>query len=148
MGIFGNKKDSKKVSKSAPNHITTLIGDGCEFEGNMTSASATRIDGKLNGRIIGESTIVVGENGIIIGEIRATETVIYGRVEGAIQSSSLEIKRSGIVLGDVFIDSLIVEDGGIYNGRCTMNEVTEKIRIETTEGTKKELSPETFGASG
>lgn len=133
------------MSKSNPNHITTLIGDGCEFEGSMSSSSATRIDGKLNGKIIGESTIVVGENGVVLGEIRATETVIYGRVEGAIESGSLEIKRSGIVLGDVFIDSLIVEDGGIYNGRCTMNEVTEKISIETTQGTKKEFSSDTFG---
>ncbi|MGB2692080.1 MAG: polymer-forming cytoskeletal protein [Thermodesulfobacteriota bacterium] len=136
------------MSKSNPNHITTLIGDGCEFEGNMSSSSATRIDGKLNGRITGENTIVVGENGVVLGEIRATETVIYGRVEGVIESSSLEIKRSGIVIGDVFIESLIVEDGGIYNGRCTMNEVTEKISIETTQGTKKELSSDTFGIKG
>jgi len=136
------------VSKSSPNHITTLIGDGCEFEGNMSSSSATRIDGKLDGRIIGESTIVVGENGVVLGEIRATETVIYGRVEGSIESNRLEIKRSGIVLGDVFIESLIVEDGGIYNGRCTMNEVTEKISIETTQGTKKELSSDTFEIKG
>jgi len=148
LGIFGKKKDSAKVSKSSPNHITTLIGDGCEFEGNMSSSSATRIDGKLDGRIIGENTIVVGENGVVLGEIRATETVIYGRVEGSIESNRLEIKRSGIVLGDVFIESLIVEDGGIYNGRCTMNEVTEKISIETTQGTKKELSSDTFGIKG
>jgi len=84
----------------------------------------------------------------VLGEIRATETVIYGRVEGSIESNRLEIKRSGIVLGDVFIESLIVEDGGIYNGRCTMNEVTEKISIETTQGTKKELSSDTFGIKG
>lgn len=113
----------------------------------MSSCSATRIDGKLNGRIIGESTVIVGENGVIAGEIRATETVVYGRVEGTIESSSLEIKRSGLVLGDVFIDSLIVEDGGVYNGRCTMNEVTEEISIETTQGSKKELSSVNFGAN-
>lgn len=132
------------MSKSNPNHITTLIGDGCEFEGNMSTSTSTRIDGKLNGRISGENSIVVGENGLVLGEIKATETVVYGRVEGVIESVSLEIKRSGIVLGDVFIESLIVEDGGIYNGRCTMNEITENISIETTKGTKKELSSNTL----
>jgi len=148
LGIFGKKKDSKELPKSNPNHITTLIGDGCEFEGNMSSSSATRIDGKLNGRITGESSIVVGENGVILGEVRSVETIVYGRVEGVIESNSLEIKRSGIVLGDVFIESLIVEDGGIYNGRCTMNEITENISIETTKGTKKELSSNTFEFKG
>ena len=136
------------MPKSDPNHITTLIGDGCEFEGNMSSSSSTRIDGKLTGKITGENSIVVGENGVILGEVRSVETVVYGRVEGVIESNSLEIKRSGIVLGDVFIESLIVEDGGIYNGRCTMNEITENISIETTKGTKKELSSNTFEFKG
>ena len=136
------------MPKSNPNHITTLIGDGCEFEGNMSSSSSTRIDGKLNGRITGESSIVVGENGVILGEVKAVETIVYGKVEGIIESSSLEIKRSGMVLGDIFIESLIVEDGGIYNGRCTMNEITENISIETSEGIKKELSSDTFEIKG
>ena len=136
------------MPKSNPNHITTLIGDGCEFEGNMSSSSSTRIDGKLKGIITGENSIVVGETGLVLGEIKASETVVYGKVEGTIETNSLEIKRSGIVLGDIFIESLIVEDGGIYNGRCTMNEITENISIETSEGTKKELSSNTFEIKG
>ncbi len=144
MGIFRKSKESKKLPKSDSNHITTLIGDGCEFEGNMSTSTSTRIDGKLNGRIAGQNTIVVGENGIVIGEVRASETVVFGRVEGIIESGSLEIKRSGIVLGDVFIESLIVEEGGIYNGKCTMNEVTESISIETSSGATEELPSNTF----
>ncbi len=136
------------MPKSNPNHITTLIGDGCEFEGNMSSSSSTRIDGKLKGRITGENSIVVGETGLVLGEIKASETVVYGKVEGTIETNSLEIKKSGIVLGDIFIESLIVEGGGIYNGRCTMNEITENISIETSEGTKKELSSNTFEIKG
>lgn len=136
------------MPKSNPNHITTLIGDGCEFEGNMSSSSSTRIDGKLKGGITGENSIVVGETGLVLGEIKASETVVYGKVEGTIETNSLEIKRSGIVLGDIFIESLIVEGGGIYNGRCTMNEITENISIETSVGTKKELSSNTFEIKG
>jgi cytoskeletal protein CcmA (bactofilin family) len=144
MGMFGKKKDVKKLPKSDPNNITTLIGDGCEFEGSMTISSSARIDGKLNGGITGENSVVVGENGVIVGEVRALKTVVYGRVEGVIESGSLEIKGSGIVLADIFIESLVIEDGGIYNGKCTMNEITENISIETTEGTKKELSSNTL----
>ena len=136
------------MPKSDPNHITTLIGYGCEFEGNMSSSSSTRIDGKLKGRIPGENSIVVGEDGLVLGEIKASEAVVYGKVEGTIETNSLEIKKSGIVLGDIFVESLIVEDGGIFNGRCTMNEITENISIETSEGTKKELSSNTIEING
>jgi cytoskeletal protein CcmA (bactofilin family) len=148
LSIFGKKKDSKKLPKSDPNHITTLIGEGCEFEGTMSTSSSTRIDGKLKGKIIGENSIVVGENGVISGEVKAVETVVYGKVEGIIEANSLEIKRSGNVLGDIFIESLIVEDGGIYNGKCTMNEITENISIESFEVTKKELSSNTIEIKG
>ena len=144
MGIFGKSKETKKVPKPDPNHITTLIGVGCEFEGNMSTSTSTRIDGNLKGKISGENTIIVGENGIVVGEIKAADTVVYGRVEGIIETHSLEIKRSGIVLGDVFIESLIIEEGGVYNGRCTMDEVTEQISIETTESTKHELTSNTL----
>lgn len=144
MGILGKSKETKKTSKSDAGHITTLIGAGCEFEGNMTTTTSTRIDGKLNGKIAGNNTIIVGEDGIVVGEIKAADTVVYGRVEGVIESHSLEIKRSGNVLGDVFIESLIVEDGGVFNGRCTMDEVTEQISIETTQGSKEELSSNTL----
>ena len=144
MGLFGKKVEREKVPKPDPGQITTLIGVGCEFEGNMSTTTSTRIDGKLNGKITGDNTVIVGENGVVQGEIKAADTVVYGRVEGVIETHSLEIKRSGIVLGDVFIESLIVEDGGIYNGRCTMDEVTEKISIETTEGIKQELSASTL----
>ena len=144
MGIFTKSKETKKVPKADPNHITTLIGVGCEFEGNMSTSTSTRIDGNLKGKISGENTIIVGENGIVVGEIKAADTVVYGRVEGIIETHSLEIKRCGIVLGDVFIESLIVEEGGVYNGRCTMDEVTEQISIETTESTKHELTSNTL----
>ena len=143
MGILGKSNESKKTSKPDAGHITTLIGAGCEFEGNTTTTS-TRIDGKLNGKIAGNNTIIVGEDGIVVGEIKAADTVVYGRVEGVIETHRLEIKRSGIVLGDVFIESLIVEDGGVFNGKCTMDEVTEQISIETTQGEKEELSSNTL----
>jgi len=81
------------VAKSDPNLITTLIGAGCEFEGNMSTSTSTRIDGKLNGKITGENTIIIGENGLVLGEIKSADTVVYGRVEGVIETHSLEIKR-------------------------------------------------------
>lgn len=137
MGMFGKKKQepgpapSAVKSSSNPHQITTLIGEECFFEGSLSSSSSTRIDGTLKGKVSGENTLIVGERGKVIGEIKAVETVVYGRVEGVIESNKLEIKKSGVVSGDVIIDIFIVEDGGIYNGSCSMNEPSGHMRFET-----------------
>jgi cytoskeletal protein CcmA (bactofilin family) len=121
MGMFDKKKSAKPVKPDA-SHFTTSIGEECVFEGHISTSSSTRIDGKLKGKISGENTLIVGERGVILGEVKASEVIVYGRIEGIIDSERLEIKSSGAVTGDIFIDKLVVEEGGVYNGRCGMSE--------------------------
>lgn len=152
MGIFGsNKKEEAKVkegpvvvSKTDTKQITTLIGESCVFEGNVTTTSSTRVDGQLKGKIAGEYSLIVGENGIVEGEIKAAETIVYGRVEGVIESGNLEIKSSGAVNGDVFIESLTVEKGATFNGRCEMTASHENVVFESNGPGTKELTSGTI----
>lgn len=140
MGMFGNKKKEERpvtVSKTEANQITTLIGESSVFEGNVTTTSSTRIDGKLKGKIAGEYSLVVGENGVVEGEIKAAETVVYGTVEGVIESNKLEIKSSGSVIGDVFIEKLTIENGATFNGRCEMADIPENVMFESNAPTKE-----------
>lgn len=138
--MFGSKKGEKKPPKSDASQITTSIGEECLFEGNISTSSSTRIDGTLKGKITGENSIIVGERGMIEGEVKAVETIVFGKVEGIIESEQLEIKSTGSVTGDIFINTLIVEDGGIYNGRCTMDAGAHKILAEVPQETSKKSS--------
>lgn len=137
--MFGSKKGGKPP-KSEASQITTSIGEECVFEGNISTSSSTRIDGTLKGKIVGENIIIVGERGMISGEVKAVETIVFGKVEGTIESERLEIKSTGKVTGDIFINALIVEDGGAYNGRCTMDVGTPKILSQAPQETSKESS--------
>jgi cytoskeletal protein CcmA (bactofilin family) len=129
--MFGRRK-RKIQSKPNTDQITTLIGEDCEFEGNLTASSSTRIDGRLNGKVSGESILIVGEQGFVTGEIKARSIVVYGRVEGIIESQKLEIKSRGNVSGDIYVESFVVEEGGVYNGRCVTEQLSsENIMIGT-----------------
>jgi cytoskeletal protein CcmA (bactofilin family) len=143
MGMF-DKKKGVKPPKPEVNHFTTSIGEECIFEGNVSTTSSTRIDGILKGKISGENTIIVGERGLITGEVKASEIIVYGKIEGIIDSEKLEIKSTGIVTGDIFIETLIVEEGGIYNGRCAMNERVEKLMTEPAVIDSKKNSSDTL----
>ncbi|MGH7849202.1 MAG: bactofilin family protein [Thermodesulfobacteriota bacterium] len=147
MGMFDKKRSAKPVKPDA-SHFTTSIGEECVFEGHITTSSSTRIDGKLKGKISGENTLIVGERGVILGEVKASEVIVYGRIEGIIDSERLEIKSSGAVTGDIFIDRLVIEEGGVYNGRCGMSEhvgqyVSEPGAIESKKAASEtiELEP-------
>jgi len=126
--MFDKEKRSSKTDSVTTSEITTLIGEECLFEGNITTSASTRIDGKLKGNITGQSSLIIGEDGVVIGEVRSDEVTVYGKVEGIVESSRLEIKKGGHVSGDIFVHTLTVEDGGLLNGRCTMEKsVTDNI---------------------
>lgn len=138
MSMFRRGK-GEKSSKSDGKPITTSIGEECIFEGNISTSSSTRIDGTLKGKISGDNSIIVGEFGKVLGEIKASETVVFGKVEGIIESEKLEIKSTGSVTGDIFINTLIVEDGGTYNGRSAMDASIDNLMAKSSIKSSKEF---------
>ena len=127
MGFLGKKKssESKFINKTMGNSdVITLIGEGFLIEGNITSPSSTRLDGTVKGNINGKASLIIGEKGIVSGEVTAMEVVVHGKVEGNVHSDKLVIKSGGVINGDVSSKSLIIEDGGVYNGKCIMESDT------------------------
>lgn len=123
--MFGNKK--KKEEKHVKNQnksngsLTTLIGDGSEIEGNVNSSSSAKIEGKLNGTVNVSETLIIGENGIVTGDVHTKHLIIYGKVEGKVKANLLELKNKGKLKGDIIVEMVIIEKGGIFNGNCQMN---------------------------
>ncbi len=58
--------------------ITTLIGEGCSFQGDISFPSSTRIDVSVKGNVRGEGVLIIGESGFVSGEIRAVEIFTEG----------------------------------------------------------------------
>ncbi len=116
--MFGGKKEEAKVSGSA--EVSTLIGEGCVFEGNLMLSTATRIDGSVKGNIKSEGMLIIGESGSVEGDIQCPEVLIYGKVTGNIEAGKIELKRGAHLTGDIKVNALIIEEGAFYNGRCSM----------------------------
>lgn len=116
MAIF-NKREPFKLNETK---ILNLINEGCKVEGDIDSDSVIRIDGTIQGNLnIGDGAII-GEKGLVKGNITTKSLIIYGVVNGNIDSDSLEIKSSGCVNGEIRTSKLHIEFGGVYNGALTM----------------------------
>ena len=117
--MFGHKKSENSLSNS---DITTLIGENCTVEGNITAAAYIKIDGKVLGNLNIEGGLILGENAYIKGNIKSNEVITYGRVDGDVQSNSLQLKSSAAILGNIETQTLQIEPGAVYQGTVYMQE--------------------------
>ena len=122
--MFKKNKQQKKLDINQQ-EISTIIGEGYTFTGEITGSSIIRIEGKIIGNVRVESGVVLGENGIIEGDIYTKSAIIYGTVSGNVQATQLEIKRTGRIAGDITTNNLEIELGAQYNGRLNMTQEPE-----------------------
>ena len=116
---------SKKPKTTSSSMINTIIGDNSKIEGLLLTSDSTRIDGLLQGKILSESSVIIGEHGVIRGDIKVVDILIAGTVYGNIRAESkIEITGTGRVLGDMFTKTLVIDEGASFKGNCTMD-VTE-----------------------
>lgn len=116
MGVF-SKKDKAALDFQA---ISTLISADCVVGGSLTAPAVARIDGQVDGDVQVAEGLILGEKGLITGNVVTKEMVVYGTVQGNITVESLEIKATGKITGDIATVTLLVEAGGVYNGHLTM----------------------------
>jgi len=124
MGVF-SKKDKVALDLQA---ISTLISDGSTISGNLKAPAVARIDGHVTGDVNIDEGLILGEKGLIVGNVNTKEMVVYGTVNGNITTQSLEIKGTGKITGDIETITLLVEAGGVYNGHLAMQSATKQIK--------------------
>ena len=115
--MYGKKQ---KSGKKNPETVETILGEGAVFEGNISCEGSMKVEGTLKGNVKADHTLVVGPNGSITGDINAGGVIIFGEVNGKIDAGSLEIKSTGRITGEVLIETLITEAGGIMRAKCEM----------------------------
>ena len=104
----------------------TLISKGCVVQGKIESDVFVRIDGNIKGDLFIGEGLIVGEDGLIEGNIHTREIVVYGTVNGTVKAESIEIKSSGKILGELNTITLQVEKGAIYIGTVIMEKANPK----------------------
>lgn len=99
----------------------TLISKGCILEGKLESDVFVRIDGNIKGDLFIGEGLIVGEDGLIEGNVHTREIVVYGTVKGTVKAESIDIKSSGKIMGELNTITLQVEKGAVYIGNVIMS---------------------------
>ena len=109
------------------NTLNSTIGPGSFFEGKFYIAGSLQVDGKFEGEIKTDSTLIVGQNGKIKTNIRAKDVVIEGTMIGNIQAAnSVRLEPSGKVLGDISAPTVYVAPGVVAKGSINITGSSKK----------------------
>jgi cytoskeletal protein CcmA (bactofilin family) len=81
-----------------------------------------RIDGHFSGRVTSPTgTLIVGSGGQVDANIEVAVAQIQGSVNGdIIASQRIELGRAGKLNGNIQTPSLVIEQGGVFEGSCKM----------------------------
>lgn len=102
--------------------LSGFVGGGTMVTGEATFKAMLRVDGHLSGKVSSSSgTLIIGSNGKVDANIEVAVAVIHGTVNGdIIATQRLEMGRAAKVNGNIQTPSLVIEQGGIFEGSCKM----------------------------
>lgn len=122
--MWKEKTDMKKNDSE----IKAYMGEDTVFNGLLNYSGTVRIDGKFEGQVITEDTLIIGETGHVMAEISAGTIICMGYVEGNLMASQkIEIHSTSKVVGNIKSPALHIELGGVFDGTCDMTGKETKI---------------------
>lgn len=127
----------KKKEEFAIESIDSLIGENIKVIGKIEGKGNLRIDGIVEGDIIYDGNMVIGESGKVIGNIKAASISLAGTVNGNISSSSkVEIFDTGTLIGDLEVSTVVIHENARFEGTCKM--INKAKDVNSKEKTKTE----------
>lgn len=119
----------------------STIGENSFFGGRFLVKGNMRIDGRFEGQALLADQLQIGPNARVKTNISATSVVVEGLVIGNISASArILLLSTARVLGDIKTPELIIQDGVVLEGRCTISHIhvhDTKSYIESLYGRKE-----------
>lgn len=135
--MFKKTTPAPTTSSTAPvERVTSVLGPGINWTGNLGGKGGIRIEGTFEGEIAIRGLVVIGETGRLTCKIlKANNVIVAGAVKGSITAEKLEIRSTGRVWGDVVTTAFSTEEGAFLRGQVRMEEHIEiKLEDETGKG--------------
>ena len=112
-----------------------IITDGTLVKGDITATGDFLLDGTLEGNIQLNGKLVVGDSGVVNGNVLCQNANIIGTVNGNLSVKELlSLHTTARVRGDILINKLSIEPGAVFTGKCCMlDEVRKQQQLEAEQ---------------
>ncbi|HEV8639730.1 MAG TPA: polymer-forming cytoskeletal protein [Methylomirabilota bacterium] len=118
--MFGRKQGRNSKNGGASITLLTIAGDHAKVEGKFEIPDSIQIECEIGGELNVDGRLVIGEKGVVNANVKTVDAVIMGHYEGnMVATGNVEITDTGRVRGNIQTDSLIISEGGFFNGNVT-----------------------------
>jgi cytoskeletal protein CcmA (bactofilin family) len=132
--------DSESMARDIKEgRLSGFIGSGTVLTGDTGFHAMLRIDGHLTGKITSEAgTLIIGSTGRVDANVVVACAMISGAVNGdIIGAERVELGRTARVVGNIHTPRLVIEDGAVFEGSCSMLKATEAKERRNEEEKKR-----------
>jgi len=137
--MFAKSNSDTSRSNDKTSSAVNAIGQGSIIKGDIITEGDLRIDGTLKGSISTKGRLVLGESGIVEGEVICQNALIAGRLKAKIQVHELlSLKATANLVGDIITNKLAIEPGANFTGSCSMGASIKNINITDIDLETKE----------
>ncbi|MGA8153105.1 MAG: polymer-forming cytoskeletal protein [Terriglobales bacterium] len=118
------------------------IGKSVIIKGELSGSEDLYVDGVVEGTIqMQNNNLVIGPNGQVRASVHAKGVAVQGKLEGNIRASErTELRKSAVVLGDIFTQRIAIEEGAYFKGKVDIQR--EAAKTAATSPAKAESAPE------
>ena len=105
------------------------IGKSVLVKGELSGSEDLYLDGEVEGSIdLRGHSLTIGPNGRVRANVNARDVVVHGKVEGNLRAADrVELKKSAILVGDIFTQRIVIEDGAFFKGGIDIQKAETKL---------------------
>ena len=136
------KNGEGQPTKKSHDDIAGFLGKSATMRGTFTYEGTMRVDGCVEGEIITEGTLIVGEGGLVRADIKAAIVVCGGSIEGNVLATErVQLLAPSNLTGMVRSPLLIIEEGAQFNGTCEMKEKSAQAQAKPKPQQPAHIAP-------
>ena len=122
--MFGKEPENQEMDSRQ----TSIIAQGCKFDGSIEVRGTLRIEGEYKGTIGTPESLIIGKTGIVHATVTVKNAIIGGQLFGNIAAENkIELQSGSHVEGDIKTKRLVIDEGVFFEGNCSMGSGERKM---------------------
>ena len=136
--MFGKEPENQTMTSGQ----TSIIAQGCKFDGKVQVNGTLRIEGEFKGSIGRPESLVIGKTGVVHADVTVKNAIIGGQLFGNIVAENkIELQSGSHVEGDIKTKRLVIDEGVFFEGNCAMGSNQHKPTIQPGSQTIGQQTP-------
>ena len=114
---------NKRKGASAGGVAVTILTSGCHFEGKLYCKGASRIGGRIQGKVVSEGLLIIEEEASVEADIVVDEVIVLGKINGKLRANKrVELCESAHFQGEITTPALVIKEGARFDGQAVMSD--------------------------